>query len=132
MLEAKMFPYDYYWRGGVRYFKTQTGKELKASLQKVESGDQLERAEPTKTVSRPYYIGNPEMVGLREQGRPACDGLPGNAKPRYTSRTVQEAIKDAERRLADNPRLTEVSIVKIVRVVRRAKPVVAIDIEEVE
>lgn len=55
--------------------------------------------------------------------------------PRYSKATLLEAIEEAQRRLAVDPKLTEVSVVKIVRVVRREKPVpppVTVEIEVVD
>lgn len=121
---------DYFiWRNGVRYFHLVEGHERVAVMQRRNKGDRDEAPAPPRTVNNPYYIGNAQMVGAREQGRDK-----GYA-PKFAKATLQEAVNEATRRLAADSKLTEVSIVRIVRVVRRAAPVPpppAVTIEVVE
>lgn len=128
----------YYWIGDVRYYQPRVGLARRAMLQNPSAETRLAEGGPgvleekKRTIVNPYYIGGAQMLGPREQSAPLAPGSCLVHKPKWAKHTIEEAIQEAERRLAADPRLTEVSIVKIVRVVRRAKPVVAIDVEVVE
>lgn len=119
----------YFWLNHTRYYGWGNGRVTTAMRQEREDTDIDCSLQAPQTVTRPYYIGSESMVGAREQGRTRS-----TAKPLYSKATLEDAVQDAQQRLIANPRLTEVSIVKIVRVVRRAKPVPppsAFDIEVV-
>jgi hypothetical protein len=89
------------------------------------------------TVRNPYYIGSGFLLRPSEQVKPGTvkRGANGNCykvQPVHAKHTLQDAINEAKRRLAADPKLDAISVVKIVRVVRRAKPVVDVDVEVVE
>lgn len=121
----------YFWHNGVRYCREPDGT-LRMAVSQVRwalDGDSDESGLPCPpTVVNPFYIGSANLLQDREQGRDTAN------TPRHTMRTVEEAIAAAQRRLSVEPHLTEVSIVKIVRVVRRKKvepPPSAVEIEVV-
>lgn len=77
-------------------------------------------------IKNKYYVGKESLLGHQHQHMPAGYNPKQGALSQipWPKRSLAEAVKHAESVLQDNPKIQEVAIVQIVRLVRRkASPV---------
>lgn len=70
------------------------------------------------TINRRFYIGSSQLISHAEQE---------GANPKYAQPDLLSAIDAAERRLAADPSLKEVSVVEIIAIVRRRRAPVEVE-----
>lgn len=94
-----------------------------------------EKEKPMKKVRNPYYVAAPSVTTAREQDdvNDPKQGVQlsvstGDRTGRWTRPTVEAAVEHATQLLDQNPTLEHVAIVKIVRVVRRKKTPVTVEV----
>lgn len=114
---------------------------VKGILRKCDQTFQFNYDQPKEKkmkVRNKFYVAAPSVTAEHEQAEPNLEGkvplaggpLPKGLinRPRWTRHTLADALKHAEQMLEADPKLEHVAVTQIVRVVRRKKAPVVVEV----